>query len=61
MFPFALRKNANGREGYWSESIAVGSRDFVEETQRALGTEVCGRRVEEKDAFQLTLESSDGQ
>ena len=41
----ALARGEMGREGKWTESVAVGSRDFVETVRTRLGIRVKGRRV----------------
>jgi hypothetical protein len=41
------------REGKWSDSIAVGDRDFVEEIKGKLGMRAVGRRVVQRDSFEL--------
>ncbi|OGP91777.1 MAG: hypothetical protein A2Z19_04630 [Deltaproteobacteria bacterium RBG_16_54_18] len=33
------------RESKWTESIAVGSKEFVEDTKDRLGMKACGREV----------------
>jgi putative transposase len=43
-----------GRDGIWTESIAVGSEDFVRSTRQRIGIKVKGRKVAEKGgAFTL--------
>ncbi len=48
-------KRVNGsRDPYWSESIAVGTKEFVEETREKLGYKAQGRKtVKNDDAFAL--------
>ena len=41
----ALRKDGYIRDGKWSESVAVGSKSFVEEIKKNLGIRVIGREV----------------
>jgi len=41
----ALVRGEMGREGKWTESIAVGSGDFVETIRTKLGLRAKGRRV----------------
>ncbi len=43
----AIEKGSNHRENCWTESIAIGSSSFVEETKVKLGIKAIGRRVEE--------------
>ena len=43
----ALRESRRGREPQWTESIAVGSRSFVEQVQRELGGRGRHREVEQ--------------
>ncbi len=40
-----IEKNNNERESTWTESIAVGSKEFVEKTKERLGIRVKGRNV----------------
>ena len=41
----ALLSGEQEREGKWSESIAVGSRSFVETTIHKLGIKALGRKI----------------
>lgn len=41
----ALAKNPGDREAQWTESVAVGRRDFVETVRDKLGVKVKGRRL----------------
>jgi len=41
----ALRQGGNAREGKWTQSIAVGSKSFVEEVKDKLGFRAIGRKV----------------
>jgi REP-associated tyrosine transposase len=42
------------REGKWTQSIAVGTRSFVEKTKQMLGIKTKGRNVvETREAYQL--------
>jgi hypothetical protein len=41
----ALGEDIGGRESRWTESIAVGSRAFVEKTKGELGIKAMGREV----------------
>jgi len=43
----ALKDGSIGREGWWSESIAVGSEEFIERTKEELGIRAKGRDVRE--------------
>ena len=45
------------REEYWTESIAVGSSAFVEETKKELGWPLEGRETEEKDGMYILKET----
>jgi len=42
----ALEQEARMRDAKWSGSIAVGSKEFVEETKEELGTLFMSRKVE---------------
>jgi len=44
----ALVKNEKSRESKWTESIAVGSKGYVERTKEFLGIKVKGRKVTSK-------------
>ncbi len=49
-------RNIDGytRESCWTESIAVGNRQFVEDTKTKLGMKAQGRKVvENNDQFEL--------
>ncbi len=49
-----LKNGSNIREAKWSESIAVGNKEFVRETQDKLGIRAKGRKVvENKDAYEF--------
>jgi putative transposase len=49
-----LARGSHVREAKWSESIAVGSRSFVEEIMEKLGVKVSGRKVvEARDGYEL--------
>ena len=41
----SLKEMKHGRESKWTETIAVGSRSFVEQTKQRLGTRAIGRKV----------------
>ncbi len=45
----------NQRESCWTEGIAVGSIDFVEEIRARLGIRGAGRRIEEQEADRCVL------
>jgi hypothetical protein len=45
----ALDKNSRQRESRWTESIAVGSKAFIEQTKEQLGFRAKGRSVEALD------------
>lgn len=45
----ALRKGGSGREGKWSESIAVGAKAFVQNVKDRLGVRAIGRRIVAND------------
>jgi REP-associated tyrosine transposase len=45
----AINNGRNQRESYWTESIAVGSSSFIEETRSRLGIKAKGRKVEALD------------
>ena len=50
----AINDNGSSRESCWTESIAVGSRQFVEDTKVKLGLKAQGRKVvESNDKFEL--------
>ena len=41
----SLKEMKHGRESKWTETIAVGSRSFIEQTKQRLGTRAIGRKV----------------
>ena len=45
----ALARPERVRESKWTESIAVGSRDFVDVIKRGLGVKAKGRRISGMD------------
>ena len=45
----ALKEEKSRRDAIWTETVAVGSRVFIEETQAQLGHKARGRRAEESD------------
>ena len=51
----AISNGKNQRESCWTESIAVGSIDFVEETKSRLGIMGIGRRIEGQEADRCVL------
>ena len=56
----ALGGAEKGRDENWTESIAVGSEDFVRRTRQRIGIKVKGRKVAEKGgAFMLREPISD--
>ena len=44
-----LKNGSNQRDAKWTESIAVGDKDFVIETKAKLGAKAIGRRGLEND------------
>ena len=44
-----LDNGGHPRESRWTESIAVGSPKFIEETRSALGYKAGDRKVEKRD------------
>jgi REP element-mobilizing transposase RayT len=51
----AINDGKKERESFWTESIAVGSFEFVEEIQARLGTQGVGRKIEEQDSERFVL------
>jgi putative transposase len=50
----ALSQDSHKRESRWTESVAVGSREFVEQTKEHLGFRAKGRKVNGKEeTFEL--------
>ncbi len=50
----ALQKDKNKRQSYWSQSIAVGGKDFIERTKNQLGAKAVGRKTKSlDDGFEL--------
>ena len=50
----SLKDRDRQRESIWTESIAVGSREFTESTKRQLGIRAKGRKVfDTRGAFEL--------
>jgi putative transposase len=51
----ALSETGAGRDPMWTEAIAVGQKDFLEEIRSALGHRCPGRRIRENDGtFRLS-------
>ena len=44
-----MKKGSNQRESKWTESIAVGDKEFVMETKAKLGAKAIDRREIEND------------
>lgn len=54
-----LKSKKMEREGRWTECIAIGNRDFVENIQSQLGVKAKGRKIIEKNrSFELKEERS---
>ena len=50
----SLKDGAHVRDTRWTESVAVGSREFVEQTKERLGIRAQGRGIQEKgDSYEL--------
>lgn len=50
----SLRSGNHDRESKWTESIAVGSRPFLEQTEERLGVRARGRSITSRDgAYEL--------
>ena len=43
-----LKNGSNSRDGQWTESIAVGDKEFVLETKARIGAKAIGRNISEK-------------
>jgi putative transposase len=54
----ALEKDSRQRESRWTDSIAVGSKAFVEQTKEQLGFRAKGRKIEENDEVYTLRETS---
>ena len=54
----ACRQQSNGRESKWTESIAVGSKVFVEDTKEKLGMKAHGREIIGRDGTYQLREAS---
>jgi putative transposase len=55
----ALRKAHRVRESQWTQSVAVGNREFVEKVKEKLGFQVKGRSISRKgDNYQLREQQS---
>ena len=49
-----LKNGSNQRDSKWTESIAVGDKEFVRVTKAKLGAKAFGRReLENEDGFEL--------
>ena len=49
-----MKNGSNQREAKWTESIAVGDKEFVMETKAKLGAKAIGRRaVENIEGYEL--------
>lgn len=49
-----MKTRVKGRDSKWTESVAVGDEEFVQDVQRRLGARVKGRSVtQDKDGFKL--------
>jgi len=50
----SLQQNASERQGHWTESIASGSKSFIEEVKNSLGFKAKGKSITAiKDQYQL--------
>ena len=45
----ALKKDSHQRERRWTESVAVGSKAFIEQTKQQLGFRAKGRKIDEHE------------
>lgn len=52
----ALARRERARQAQWTESLAVGGRDFVEGVDRELGARSRYRRIEQADGMQVLRE-----
>jgi|AMWB02.1.fsa_nt_gi hypothetical protein len=48
------------REGYWTESVAVGGLHFVKEIKARLGIEGMGRRIEKQAEDRFVVKEAAG-
>jgi hypothetical protein len=49
-----LKNGSNQRDGKWTESIAVGDKEFVMETKAKLGAKaICRRGLESNEGYEL--------
>ncbi len=49
-----IKNQSNIRDSKWSESIAVGNRSFIDETQTKLGSKAIGRKkIKRDDIYEL--------
>ena len=53
----ALANKNNSCEAYWTESIAVGSKAFMEETKKELGYPLQNRKIQEEDGKYILRET----
>ena len=51
----SIQNDSNHRESCWTESIAIGSSNFVEDIKVKLGIKAVGRRIEEQNEGQYVL------
>jgi REP element-mobilizing transposase RayT len=56
----ALEKDSRQRESRWTESVAVGSKTFIEQTKEQLGFRTKGRKIEENDEVYTLRETGRG-
>jgi len=54
----ALRDHRQQRQAFWTESVAVGGRPFVEGVQRGLGDRGRYRQIEELDGVHILREAT---
>jgi len=53
------RREGNTRESKWTESIAVGSKEFIEDTKERLGVKARGREVIREDGIYQLREATE--
>jgi REP-associated tyrosine transposase len=51
-----LRNGSNSREEKWSKSIAIGSKEFLEETKDKLGARAKGRKIVNNENSNMLME-----
>jgi hypothetical protein len=56
----ALEKHSCQRDSRWAESVAVGSKAFIEQTKEQLGFRAKGREIQEDDRGYALREASSG-